>query len=60
MSEIKDIANTEFDKLLEHVDLGKLDIVESNTDEQDMSKELLDIVLAPAYNTLSMLGMVHL
>ena len=29
MSEIEDIADMEFDELLEHVDLGKLDIVES-------------------------------
>ena len=41
-SEIKHIADTEFDELhvLEHVDLGELDIVESRTDRQDMSEEL--------------------
>ena len=29
MSEIEDIADMEFDKQLEHVDLGELDVVES-------------------------------
>ena len=49
MSEIKAITDTEFDKL--YVDLGELDseldIVESCTDGQDMSKDLLAIVSAP-------------
>ena len=44
MSKIEDITATKFDKILEHVDLGKLDIVESHTDGQDMSEELLGIV----------------
>ena len=58
MSEIKDITDTEFNKL--HVDLGELDlelnIVESRADGQDMSKELLGIVSAP---TLSASGIAH-
>ena len=44
MSEIEDIADTEFNKLLKHVDLGKLDIVEWCTDRQDMSQELLGVI----------------
>ena len=31
MSEIEDIADTKFDELLEHVDLGELDVVESKS-----------------------------
>ena len=31
MTEIEDITDTEFDELLEHVDLGELDIAESHT-----------------------------
>ena len=31
MSEIEDVAHTEFDGLLEHVDLGELDVVESRS-----------------------------
>ena len=54
MSEIEDITDIEFDKLLQHVDFGKLDIVESCTNGQDMLKELLGVVLAPADDTLSM------
>ena len=54
MSEIEDIADTEFDELLEHVDLGELDVVELRTESQDMSKELLDFVLVPADDTLSL------
>ena len=59
MSEIEDIMDMEFDKLLEHIDLGELDIVESHTDEHDMSKELLGTVLVPMYNTPSMSGTAH-
>ena len=44
MSKIEDITDTKFDKILEHVDLGKLDVVESHTNGQDMSKEMLGIV----------------
>ena len=48
MSKIEDIADTEFNELLEQVDLGELDVVESHIDEwQDMSEKLLGIVLAP-------------
>ena len=36
--------------------MGELDIVESCKDGQDMSEELLGVVLAP---TLSLLGMAH-
>ena len=56
MSEIEDIADTcmEFDKL--HVDLGKLDVVKSHTDGQDMSEELLGTVLA---TDISKSGMAH-
>ena len=57
MSEIKDIADTEFDKL--SLDLGELDIVESCTNGQDMLEELLGIVLAPANDMLSRTGMEH-
>ena len=53
MSEIEDIADTKFDELLEHVDLGELDLVALRTDSQDMSEELLDVVLVPADDTLS-------
>ena len=43
---IEDIAEMEFDELLQQVHLGELDIVDSHTDEQqDMSKHLLGIVL---------------
>ena len=31
MFEIEDIANTEFDGLLEHIDLGGLDVVDSRS-----------------------------
>ena len=53
MSEIKDIADTEFYELLEHVNLGELDLVEPHTDRQDMLEELLDFVLVPADDTAS-------
>ena len=66
MSEIEDIADMELNDLLEqvdlggldYIDLGELDVVESRTDGQDMSEELLGVVLAPADVTLSTLGMV--
>ena len=54
MSEIEDIADIEFDELLQHVDLGELNVVESCTNGWDMSKESLGIVSAPADDTLSM------
>ena len=44
MFEIEDIANKKFNELLEHVELGEFDVVESHTDEQqDMSKKLLGV-----------------
>ena len=40
--EIEDIADTEFEKLLEQVQLGEHDVDNSHIDEwQDMSEELL-------------------
>ena len=42
MFEIENIADTEVDELLEHVDLGELEVVELRTDSQDMSEKLLD------------------
>ena len=40
MSEIEDINDTEFDELLEQVDLSEFDVVKSCIDEQqDMSKK---------------------
>ena len=59
MSEIEGIASTEFDELLKQVHLSELDVVDSCTNERrlDMSEELLDVVLAPTDDTLSMLGM---
>ena len=54
MFEIKDIAGTELDELLEHVGLGKLNLVESRTNGLDISEELLlGVILAPADDTLS-------
>ena len=38
MSKIKDIANTEFDELLEYVNLGELNVIKLSTDEQYMSE----------------------
>ena len=53
MSEIEVIiANMEFDDLLQH-DLGELD-------RQSLSEKLLDVISAPAGDTLSMPGMAHL
>ena len=51
MSKIKDIADTEFDELLEQVDLGELNVVESHVDEwQVLWQELLGVVSAPVVN----------
>ena len=48
MSELEDIADTEFDEVLELVQLGERDIVDSHIDEQlDMSVELLPVFWAP-------------
>ena len=54
MSEIKDITDTEFNDLLEQVDLGELNIVKL---QWDMLEELLGVVSASADSTLSTLGM---
>ena len=59
MSYIEDIANTELDNLLEHIELGELNIVHSHINRQDMSEELLDIIVAPKDDTHSRLGMAH-
>ena len=59
MPEIKDIADTKFNELLEHIDLGELDVVETHTDGQDMSKELLGVVSAPADDTLKVCRRWH-
>ena len=53
MSEIEDIADTEFNKLVEHVDLGELDVSEPRTHGWDMSEDLLDVVLGPVDDMLS-------
>ena len=51
MSKIEDIADTEFDALLEQVDLGELSVVESHIDEwQVLLEELLGVVSAPVVN----------
>ena len=58
MSEIKDMADMEFDELLEQVDVGELDVVKSRINkQQDMSKELLGVISAPMDGTLSTSGM---
>ena len=58
MSEIEDIADTEFDEVLQQVQLDECDVVNSCKDEQlDMLEELLAVVSAPADNTLHTLGM---
>ena len=57
MSEVEDIAGTEFDELLQQVHLGELDVFNSHINKPlDMSEELLGIVLAPADDILSMSG----
>ena len=53
MFEIENIADTEVDELLEHVDLGELEVVVLRTDSQDTSEKLLEYVLVPADDTLS-------
>ena len=61
MSKIEDIADMEFGKLLEHVDLGELDIAKSHLHRQDtLSDELLGVVLALEDDMLSTLGMAHI
>ena len=51
MSKIEDIADTEFDELLQQVHLGELNVVNSRINERlDMSEELLGVVSAPADN----------
>ena len=58
MSEIKDIADTDFDEL---VQLGQCDIVNLCIHErQNMSEELLTVVLAPAVDTLNTSWMTYL
>ena len=57
MSDIKDITGTEFYELLEQVQVGKRDIVNSQVDEwQDMLEKLLVVVSAPADDTFSITG----
>ena len=48
MSEIEDITKTEFDELLEQVDLTELHVVELRIDErQDMSEESIGVARLP-------------
>ena len=59
MSEIDDIADMKLNELLQQVDWGDLDIVESRIDQrQDMSKKQLGVALAPVGDTLSTSGMI--
>ena len=60
MSEIKDIADMECDQLLEHIDLGKLDIIEFRMDGQDMLENLLGVIVTPTDDALSISGMAYL
>ena len=60
MSESEGIATTEVDKVLEDVDLGKLDTLQSHTNVQELLKKLYGVVLVPADYTLSMSGMAYL
>ena len=53
MFENEDITDTEFDKILEHVDLGELNVVESHSDRKDMSEEVLGVVVVPVADMLS-------
>ena len=59
ISEIEDIAGTEFDKLLlQQMHLGELDIVDLRINQQlDMSEELLGVVSVPMDYALSMSSM---
>ena len=55
MSEIKDIGDLELDKVLELVDFGKMDILESCINEpHDMLEELLGIVLTQGDDIMNM------
>ena len=49
------ISNMELHELLEYVDLGELDVVELRTYRQDMSEELLGVVLAPDGDTSTLI-----
>ena len=52
MSDIEDIADTEFGELLQQVHLGELDVVDSRIHKRlDMSEELLGVVSDPADDT---------
>ena len=59
ISEIEDIAGTEFDELLlQQMHLGELDVVDSRINQRlDMSEELLGVVSVPADDALSTSGM---
>ena len=58
MFEIECISCTEFDKLLQQVHLGELDVVDSHLNERlDMSEKLLDVVSTPADHALNTSGM---
>ena len=59
MSEIEDIAGTEFDKLLwQRVRLTELDVVDWRISQRlEMSKELLGVVSVPADDALTTSGM---
>ena len=59
MFETEDIADMEFNKPLQHIDLAELNVVESCTDGQDLLEELSSMVSAPANDTLSTSGMAH-
>ena len=55
MSEMEDIADMEFDNLFQHVDLGELDDSRA-AHGQDLSEELLGVILAPADDTAKYIG----
>ena len=59
MSEIEDMAGTEFDELLlQQMHLGELDVVDSRINQRlDMSEKLLGVVSDPANDALSTSGM---
>ena len=58
MSEIEDMAGTKFDQLfLQQMPLGELDVVDSRINQRlDMSEELLGVILVPADDAFSTLG----
>ena len=57
MSKIEDIADSEFDKLLQQVQLGKHDVLDLRIDKWgDMSKELLGVASASADGTFCWSG----